>query len=120
MIANRSKSYPSVEGVRVAPHRRTRFFGKRLTPVNRFYANDTTAYRPEHWAQEAVNILHESLIFGGTVHRDFENEISRFGQIVHTRKPASFTGKRKQNDLDNVEDQDATATPIQVTLDRRC
>ena len=41
----------------------------------RFHANDTSAYRPEMWANEAVAIMYENMIYGGIVHRDFENEV---------------------------------------------
>jgi hypothetical protein len=82
-------------------------------------ANNTDAFVPELWAAEAVNQLWENMIFAGTVHRDFENELAAYGDVVNTRKPGSFTAKRKQNDLDDVEIQDVTATNIQVKLNQR-
>lgn len=98
-----------------------RFNGRTLlsSRTNPCYANDTSAYVPEHWANEAVQILYEEMKFGATVHRDFENEIASFGDTVHTRKNAEFTGKRKQNDLDDIEDQDAIANDIEVVLNQR-
>jgi len=90
-----------------------------VTPMNRFYANDNWAYVPEVWAQEGVRILYEEMLFAATVHRDFNSEIASFGETVHTRKPAEFTAKRKQNDLDDLEDQDATSTDIEVVLNQR-
>lgn len=108
--------------VNVGGRQRTIFAGPsgRLpAAVNMYHANNNLAYRPEIWAAEAVSILYEEMLYGGVVHRDFENEIARFGEVVHTRKPAEFVGKRKQNDLDNLETQDATTAGIDVTLNQR-
>ena len=90
-----------------------------LTAPQSYHANDTSAYVPEMWANEAVQILYESMKFGATVHRDFDEEIGTFGETVHTRKNAEFVGKRKQNDLDDLEDQDAVASTIDVVLNQR-
>lgn len=86
---------------------------------NPFYANDTTAYRPEMWAQESIRVLVESMVFAGTVHRDFDPEVASYGEIVHTRKPSEFVAERKQNDLDTLNTQDASATKIEVRLNQR-
>lgn len=94
-------------------------FGRPTARFNPFYANDTTAYRPEMWAQESIRVLVESMVFGATVHRDFNNEVATFGEKIHTRKPAEFEGRRKQNDLDNLTTQDATATKVEVELNQR-
>ena len=104
-------------------------FGKQITifhrndpaivPYDRYYANDTTPYVPEHWAQEAVEILYEKMVFASTVHREFEDEIAAFGDTVHTRKDAELIGKRKQNDLDDVEEQDVSSENIDVVLNQR-
>jgi hypothetical protein len=88
-------------------------------PYNRFHANDTSAFVPEIWAQESVNLLWEQMLYASTVHRDFDNEIAEYGETVHTRKIGKFTAERKQNDLDDVTDQDLTATKIEVKLNQR-
>jgi hypothetical protein len=62
-------------------------------------------------------VLEESTIAAGLVHRDFENEIASFGDIVNTRRPGKFTAKRKV-DGDNITIQPATATVVQVPLDQ--
>ena len=92
------------------------------TPYNfnaRYHANDSSAFVPEMWAAEAVEILYENFMFAPTIHRDFEDEIATFGETVHTRKNNEFVGKRKQNDLDALETQDASATQIDVVLNQR-
>ena len=122
MIADRTVSRPVQRNIKrtgraLKVGRRT-YYGKSPT-INPFQLNNTTAYRPEVWAAEAVQVLHESMIYGAVVHRDFNDEIASFGDTVHTRKPGSFEGKRKQNDLDDLEDQDATATDIEVKMNQR-
>jgi hypothetical protein len=81
------------------------------------YANSIDAYIPELWAQESVAILVENMVIANLIHRDFSNEVAKFGDIVHTRKPAEFTALRK-TDADSVTVQDASATDIQVPLDQ--
>jgi len=51
------------------------------------------------------------------VHRDFEDEVREFGDVVNTRQPASFKIRRKTDD-DDVETQDARSTNVQVPLDQ--
>lgn len=86
-------------------------------PFKTVYANSIDAYIPELWAQESVAILVENMVIANLIHRDFSNEVAKFGDIVHTRKPAEFTAKRKTN-ADSVTVQDASATDIQVPLDQ--
>ena len=81
------------------------------------YANDNDAFIPEVWAQESLMILEANTVAAALVHRDFENEIANFGDVVNTRRPANFTGKRK-TDADEVTVQDAQATNVPVRLDQ--
>lgn len=120
--SNRSVSYPSHTRDKKAKkfgRRRIIFSKNQIGRFDPFYANDTTAYVPEQWAQESIRTLVESMVFASTVHRDFEPIVASFGETVHTRKPGEFKGRRKQNDLDNVTTQDATASKIEVKLDQR-
>ena len=80
-------------------------------------ANALDAYIPELWAQESVQILVENMVIANLIHTNFSSQVARFGDIVHTRKPAEFTAIRKI-DTENVTVQDATATDIQVPLDQ--
>lgn len=84
---------------------------------NPVFANDTSAYVPEIWAQESLMVLEAKIVAAGMVHRDFENEIATYGDTVKTRRPGSFVGKRKEHG-DQVTVQDATATPVDVVLDQ--
>ena len=88
---------------------------KPFIPV--YETNDIDAFIPEVWANESVAILIENMVVANLVHTDFKNEIQEFGDVVNTRKPASFTAKRK-TDADNVTIQNATATNIPVKLDQ--
>lgn len=81
------------------------------------YANDNDAFIPEVWAQESLMILEANMVAAALVHRDFEDEIANFGDVVNTRRPATFTGKRK-TDADEVTVQDAQATNVPVRLDQ--
>lgn len=80
-------------------------------------ANSLDAYIPELWANESLMILEDNIVAAGMVYRDFENQMQTFGDTVNTRKPATFTAKRKTS-TDDVTDQDATATNVPVKLDQ--
>jgi hypothetical protein len=86
-------------------------------PVLACYANDNDALIPELWAQEGLAILEENMVMAQLVHRDFSMEVASFGDVVNTRRPSSFTAKRK-TDADSVVNQDAVATNVQVPLDQ--
>lgn len=81
------------------------------------FENDNDALVPEVWAQEGLMILESNLTMGQLVHRDFEEEIAEYGDVVNAHRPSTFTAKRK-TDSDDVTDQDATATKVPVTLNQ--
>ena len=81
------------------------------------FGTNGRAYIPEVWAQESLMILEDNMIVGNLVHRDFEDEIKDFGDVVNTRKPGTFTAKRKGAN-DDVTVQDASATKVQVKLNQ--
>ena len=57
------------------------------------------------------------MVMANLVHRDFENEIAKFGDVVNTRKPGEFKIRRK-TDGTALAQQDATATNVPVPLDQ--
>lgn len=79
--------------------------------------NDNSAYIPEVWANESLAILLENMVIANLVHRDFENEVRNYGDVVNTRRPGEFVAKRK-TDVDEITIQDAIATNVQVPLDQ--
>ena len=81
------------------------------------YENNLDAYVPELWAQEGLAILEENMVMANLVHRDFENEIAKFGDVVNTRKPGEFKIRRK-TDGTTLTQQDATAQNVPVALDQ--
>jgi len=81
------------------------------------YDNDNTAFIPELWASEGLAILQENMVIANLVHRDFENEIRQFGDVVNTRRPGTFQIRRKA-DGDPLQNQDASATNVKVPLDQ--
>ena len=89
-------------------------FGNIWIPV---FANDLDAFIPEVWAQEGLMLLENNMVAGNLVHRDFENQIANFGDIVNTRLPANFVGKRK-TDADSVTVQNAVTPNVAVPLNQ--
>ena len=75
------------------------------------------AWVPEIWAQETLAILEENMVIAHLVHTDFEDEIKNFGDTVNTRKPGTFTAKRKGVN-DDVTVQNATAVKVPVVLNQ--
>lgn len=86
-------------------------------PALALYANSLDAYVPELWANESLAILLENMVASNLVHRDFEDEVASFGDIVNTRRPGEFVAQRKTAN-DDITLQDATATNVQVPLDQ--
>lgn len=83
---------------------------------NDFDTNDR-AWVPQIWAQETLMRLDENMVIFHRVHTDFSNEIASFGDVVNTRKPGTFTARRKGVN-DDVTIQAATAVNVPVTLDQ--
>jgi hypothetical protein len=81
------------------------------------YDNDNSAFVPELWASEGLAILQENMVIANLVHRDFENEIRQFGDVVNTRRPGTFQIRRKK-DGTTLATQDANASNVRVPLDQ--
>lgn len=61
-------------------------------------------------------ILEENMVAAKLVHRDFENEIRNFGDVVNTRRPGNFKIKRKDDGTTLA--QRANTTNVRVPLDQ--
>jgi hypothetical protein len=81
------------------------------------YANDNDALVPELWANEGLAILEENMVMANLVNRDFESTISKFGDVVNTRRPGEFHIRRKK-DGTNLSLEDASSTNVRVPLDQ--
>jgi hypothetical protein len=81
------------------------------------FANDNDAFIPERWAQEGLAILEENMVVANLVHRDFEEEVKDYGDVVNTRRPGSFQIRRKRDGV-SLSQQDANATNVRVPLDQ--
>lgn len=81
------------------------------------YANDNDAFVPEHWAMEGLMQLEENMVVANMIHRDFQNEVQRYGDVVNTRRPGEFEIDRKV-DGDTLNYQNAVAANVQVKLDQ--
>jgi hypothetical protein len=66
---------------------------------------------------EGLAVLEESMVMAGLVHRDFQNNVANYGDVVNTRRPGTFKAKRK-TDSDSIELQDASADNVQVPLNQ--
>lgn len=83
----------------------------------RVFANSVDPFIPELWAQEGLAVLEENMVIGQLVHRDFENVIQSYGDVVNTRRPGTFTPNRKGVN-DDVTMQDVTSTNVAVPLNQ--
>lgn len=88
-----------------------------LTVFDYGAGNTLDAFIPELWAQESLQILQANMVATNLIHRDFSNEIAKFGDVVNTRRPAEFTARRKVDD-DTVTVQDSIATNVAVPLNQ--
>jgi hypothetical protein len=82
-----------------------------------WFANDNDAFIPQLWANEGLAILEETMVLGNLVYRDFEDVIAKYGDVVNTRKPRTFTAYRK-TDADPVTIQNAISDNIPVPLNQ--
>jgi hypothetical protein len=80
-------------------------------------ANDFSPYIPEWWAMETIRVLKNKMVAANLVHRDFEMQFQKFGDIVNTRKPRTFVAKHKDPG-DDVTVQNAISDNIAVPLDQ--
>jgi hypothetical protein len=82
---------------------------------------DTTSalspYIPKIWAMESLRILKENMGVASLVHRDFQNEVASYGDLVHTRRPGEFKIRRR-SDTTDVQSQTPIAGDVQVPLDQ--
>lgn len=79
--------------------------------------NNLTAWNPQLWAREGIEILKEKLIWANLVHRDFEPLVAKYGDTVNTRIPSEFLAEPYARG-DTITLQDANATNVQVKLDQ--
>lgn len=80
-------------------------------------ANSLTAYTPELWARESLEILREAVVMPQLVRVDFSNDLAQAGDVVNTRRPAKMTS----GDVDPVTGvtvQDVAADNVPVTLNQ--
>jgi hypothetical protein len=86
-------------------------------PVRAMFANNNDAYSPELWANESLAILEENMVIASLVNRSFEDSVSKFGDVVNTRRPGEFNALPK-TDADDITLQDASATNVQIPLNQ--
>lgn len=80
-------------------------------------AAPSAVYPPEVWALESLIVLQNTHVAANLVHRNFENEVARFGDVVHTRKPTLGTVQALTNNA-AMTVQTLAATDVSITLDQ--
>jgi hypothetical protein len=80
--------------------------------------NNNDPYNPKFWAAESLMILVENMVMAGQVNRDFENQVSRFGDTVNTRRPRDFAALRKGGIGDPVVQQPAISDNVAIVLNQ--
>lgn len=93
----------------------TQFKANRV--MRRYFENTVQALIPQIWAKYGLAVLEANMVASQLVYRDFEQTFAAFGDTVNTRKPRTFTAKRK-TDADSVTVQDAILDNIAVKLDQ--
>lgn len=75
-------------------------------------------YPPEIWARESLMILSKNLVAANLVHRDFQNEIAQYGDLIRTRRPDKLTISDKSTSGLAGTNAMSTASPqsTQVTI----
>jgi len=86
-------------------------------PFTACYENNLDAFIPELWADEGLRMLEGNMVMANMVHRDFEDTVAKFGDVVNTRRPGEFKIRRKKDGTSLVQ-QDAVATNVQVPLNQ--
>lgn len=80
-------------------------------------ANNNLAAIPELWSREGLRILTEQAPAVMSVNRQFENEVARFGNVVHAHRPARRKIRRKTG-ADQFTATDTTLENVDVKLDQ--
>ncbi len=61
---------------------------KLVEHANSYHEDDP--WVPENWAREGLAILEENMVVGALVHRDFQSQIARHGDVINICKPPHF------------------------------
>lgn len=82
-------------------------------------AGISTVYPPEVWVRESLMIFGNNNVMAPLVHRDFDDAVAEFGDVVNTRKPDKFS-VASMSESHNAEFtvNAPTATNVAVTLNQ--
>lgn len=83
-----------------------------------YYANNFDIFNAVVWAREAMRVYEPTMVLGGLVHRDFDTDVHKFGDVVNALVPGQFQMKRKGALCEALEVQDGNASSIQVPLNQ--
>lgn len=83
----------------------------------RYGQNQVSAMIPEFWANDVLTVLYSKVMMPFMVHRDYENRLQKFGDVVNARRPSKMKAFRKDSGQ-IVTDQAIVATNIPITLNQ--
>jgi hypothetical protein len=72
---------------------------------------------PQWWAMDALARMEEQIVLLQYVNRDYEDKLSKYGQVVNVHHEGGFTARRKFQGQ-NIVRQDPTATGDTVILNQ--
>lgn len=82
-----------------------------------YFANNNDALIPELWALESLLQLEKMSVFPHLVHRDFEDTLARFGQVVNAHRPQAHSMSRKGSG-DPIVAKNAVTDTIPVVMNQ--
>lgn len=81
------------------------------------FTGDNDALIPEVWAQEALMQLENNMVMGQLVHRDYRDEVAKFGDTVNAHRPAERRPTRR-GATGEITSSTTDATNVPVVLNQ--
>lgn len=74
------------------------------------------SFIPEVWSARLLNNLNNELVYANILNRDYEGEITQYGDTVHINKIGKITSKKytRNTDIDDPEDLSAEDTTLVI------
>ena len=82
------------------------------------FANDNDAMTPEWWANEGLIILEENQVMAGLVHRDFDPQFARYGDVVNAYRPQNTEVRRRSRNSGAFTTDDSITDAIPVRMNQ--
>lgn len=79
--------------------------------------NSSDVLVPEAWVREALFQVSQKRVASHLVWTDYSEEVARFGEIIHTHRPADMVASRKKDGQD-VKTSAATVENVDIVLNQ--